>query len=320
MAKSLGFAGVLARDAALLRLARESASLIHPSDIKAAGNEVERAVRRFLRRVLPQRYYVTSGYLIDAQHRLSPQIDVIIADGSNLPSLYTTEDGTEYVPITSVYAIGEIKSAYYQSKKYLQKMTETMAAIAEMHRPLVENTAYGGELHADTTLSDAVLGSGNRFLNQLFSFLFCVDGGDFQFDGIAGHLNATPLASLPGVTILLNQGVLVRARHGGERGGLSWCRYPTEAPSPGYDWVFAESAAPDGGSEEGSSLAVLYGMLIEHLRNSHLEATSAYEYTRELAVVRPSTIQWARGQTGLGTGVTGSNPSREPDAPEDPLP
>ena len=298
MAKPLDLAGVLARDAALLKLARESASLIHPSDIKAAGNEVERAVRNYFRQVLPQRYYVTSGYLIDSKHRLSPQIDVIIADGSNLPSLYTAQDGTEYVPITSVYAIGEIKSTYYNSKAYIQKMTETLATIATMQRPLVKNTAYRAKLGDDTTFRDMMLGSGNRFLNQLFSFLFCVDAGKFKFDNVIDHLNATCLSSVPSVTVLMDKGVLLRAKRRRDGRGIAWCRYPNEAPSPEYDWVFAESIAPDGGSKEGSSLAVLYGMLIEHLRNSHLDAASAYAYTGSLMNFRRSTLRWASDALG----------------------
>ena len=303
MANPLDLASVLKRDAALLRLARESASLMHPSDIRAAGNEVEKAVRDYVRRILPQQYYVTSGHLIDARHRLSPQIDVIIADAFNLPSLYTAQDGTEYVPITSVYAIGEIKSTYYKSKGYFQAMTTTLATVAAMHRPPVANTAYKGELRDDTTLRDMMLGSGNRFLNQLFSFFFCVDAGDFQFDDIADHLRTTCLSSLPSVTVLMDKGVLLRARRDSGAGSVSWCRYPTEAPPPDYDWMFAESRASEaGGSREGSSLAVLYGMLVEHLMNSHLEASSSYEYTRDLMSFRRSTLRWASSSSkGLGS-------------------
>lgn len=303
MTRPLDLASVLKRDAALLRLARESASLIHPSDIRAAGNEVEKAVRDYLRRILPRQYYVTSGHLIDSQHRLSPQVDVIIADGFNLPSLYTAQDGTEYVPITSVYAIGEIKSTYYKSKGHFQAVTATLAKIATMHRPPVANTAYKGELCDDTKFRDLMLGSGNRLLNHLFSFFFCVDSGDFQFDEVADHFKSTCLSFLPSVTVLMDKGVLLRAKCKSDRSGISWCRYPTEAPPPDYDWVFTESMASEAGSKEGSSLAVLYGMLIEHLRNSHLEASSAYEYTRNLISLRRSTLLWANSISG-GPGST----------------
>ena len=124
MAKTLDLAGNFKSDAEELRKAREEALRIHPTDIRAAGNEVERAVRDYLRRSLPSRYYVTSGHLIDSGSIVSPQQDIIIADNFGLPSLYTTKDGTEYVPITSVHAIGEVKSTYRHAERPFEKLHE----------------------------------------------------------------------------------------------------------------------------------------------------------------------------------------------------
>ena len=137
MAKILDLAGNFKSDAEELRKAREEAIRIHPTDIRAAGNEVERAVRDYLRRSLPSRYYVTSGHLIDSGSIVSPQQDIIIADNFGLPSLYTTKDGTEYVPITSVHAIGEVKSTYRQAERPFEKLHEDLQQISEMDRPLV---------------------------------------------------------------------------------------------------------------------------------------------------------------------------------------
>ena len=294
MEKRFDLARAFARDAALLRLARESAMLIHPTDVRAAGNEVEKAVRDYFRRILPPRYYITSGHLIDFDQRVSPQIDIIIADAFNLPSLYTTQDGTEYVPTTSAFAIGEVKSTYYKSKAYFQEFGKSLARIATMHRPLNENTAFGGELNENTTLLDMVRGSKNNVLNHLFSFLFCVDAGDFSFKDVASHFNSTDLALLPNITVLLNEGALTRMRIN-EAGEGKYHKYPTEAPSPEYDWIFAESMDSEGGSKEGSNLALLYGMLVDHLSNSHLEPADAYAYTAELVHLRRSTLKLAKG-------------------------
>ena len=270
-----------------MKAAREKALLLHPSDINAAGNEVEDAVRAYFRRVLPQPFYVTSGHLIDSKHQLSSQIDVIIADASNLPSLYTARDGTEYIPITSVYAIGEVKSTYYKSKRYFAQMKKALANIQEMDRPLVKNTAWGGELRRDTTIQDVVRGSNNRFLNHLFSFLFCVDAGDFAFEDVTAHLQSTDPSLVPNVTVLLDRGMMMRSQLKAD-GSLRYHRYPTEAPPPKYDWMFGESV------NEGSNLAVLYGMLINHLTNSHLEPANAYPYTDKLLAFRRSTLRWAK--------------------------
>ena len=83
---------IFTSDAKALVGAREKARTVHKSDIRAAGNEVEVAVRDYLRRMLPPRYYVTHGHLIDTAHRVSPQLDVIIVDNFSLPSLLTTKD------------------------------------------------------------------------------------------------------------------------------------------------------------------------------------------------------------------------------------
>jgi len=284
--ESFDLARVIEQDATSLQAAREKAMTVHSSDIRAAGNEVEDAVRRYFRRVLPRPYYVTSGHLIDSNHQVSSQIDVIIADASNLPSLYTTSDGTEYVPITSVYAIGEVKSTYYKSKRYFEQMKTVLSTILAMDRPLVKNTAFRGTLREDTTLRDIVLGSNNRFLNHLFSFLFCVAAGDFSFDDITAHLQSTDPSLVPNVTILLDKGMVTRSKLDAE-GSCAFHRYPSDAPSPEYDWMFAENL------KEGSSLTALYAMLIAHLTNSHLEPANAYSYTDNLLTFRRSTLRWA---------------------------
>ena len=294
MEKRFNLARAFVRDAALLRLARESAMLIHPTDLRAAGNEVEKAVRDYFRRILPTRYYVTSGHLIDREQRVSPQMDIIIADAFNLPSLYTTNDGTEYVPTTSAFAIGEVKSTYYKYGTYFQKFGQSLAQIAGMHRPLYDNTAFGGELNDDTTLLDIVRGSKNKVLNHLFSFLFCVDVGEFTFKDVALHFDSTDLALLPNVTVLLNEGVLSRMRIN-EAGEGEYHKYPTEALSPEYDWFFMESMDSERGSREGSNLAFLYGMLVDHLSNSNLEPADARSYTAKLVHMRRSTLKSAKG-------------------------
>ena len=66
MASNLNLAEIFKTDAEALRRAREEAIRIHPTDIRAAGNQVEQAVRDYLKRMLPPRYYVTSGHLIDS--------------------------------------------------------------------------------------------------------------------------------------------------------------------------------------------------------------------------------------------------------------
>ena len=289
MLKRLDLAKTFASDAEDLASAREKAKLVHDSDIRAAGNNVELTVRDYLKRMLPPRYYVTHGHLIDSKHQISPQLDVIIADNFSLPSLLTTEDGTEYVPATSVLAIGEVKSTYYHSKDYYRCFHDTLAIISQMNRPLVENTAYQG-FNDTPTLSDMTLGSTNRYLNNLYSFLLCVDGGDFDFGRIRDLLVSTDVRELPNVAIFLNKGIVVYAdRHG--TGGTH--KYPNEVDSGDFGWCFMELTGSEEGSMEGTQLAYLYGQLISHLSGSHLEPASAYEYIAKELIGRKSSWKWA---------------------------
>ena len=111
--KTLDIPAIFKSDADEIIKCREDAIRIHGTNIRAAGNETEMCFRDYLRRMLPPRYYVAQGHLLDMYGNASSQLDIIISDNFNLPSLQTTKDGTRYIPIDSVYSVGEIKSSYY---------------------------------------------------------------------------------------------------------------------------------------------------------------------------------------------------------------
>ena len=282
------------REATAIVRSREEAIDIHgATNIAAAGKQVEHAVRSFFRRMLPPRYYVTSGHLIDPVGNVSQQLDVIIADAERLPSLLKTADGTEFVPAGSVFAIGEVKSSYYESKRYFEEYCKTLERInGELSRPLIPNTAY--ERSESSELRHIMLGSKLRYLNHLFAFLLCVDAGDFQIRKVTGILESTDAADLPNTTVFLTghgAGVLVYARE--ERNGLAYHKYPQEVSSEGYRWCIVRGQERDG-SLAAAHLAMLYGQLFDHLAGSHLEQPSVYEYTRSLTgAVSKSRLEWA---------------------------
>lgn len=290
MVKQLKLAELFASDASLLVKAREKAKIIHKSaDIRAAGNEVEIAVRDYLKRMLPPRYYVTHGHLIDAFGLVSPQLDVIIADNFGLPSLYTTQDGTEYIPVTSVLAVGEVKSTYYSSKTYYEGFHDKLAEISELHRPLVENTIFQG-LQDSSNLRDVFLGLSNKYLNNLYSFLICVDSGDFDYKKIKPLLASTDVDHLPNVAVFLNKGIIA---YGNRQKLGSFHKYPNEVGSSDYGWCYMDTIAPEEGSIEGVNLSYLYGQLISHLSGSYLERPNVYEYIGNQLIFSKSSLNWA---------------------------
>ena len=85
--KALDIPGIFKADAETILKYRENARRIHGTNIRAAGNDVEICVRDYFSRMLPPRYYVSQGHLIDRVGNVSSQLDIIISDNFNLPSL-----------------------------------------------------------------------------------------------------------------------------------------------------------------------------------------------------------------------------------------
>lgn len=205
----------------------------------------------------------------------------------------TTKDGTEYVPIDSVYVVGEIKSTYYKNSKYIESFTDVLSKIKnEMFHENVPNTAYNGITNGNSLMRDMVLGKGNKILNKLYSFMLFVDRGDFKFSEIANHFSTSDRKNLPNSTVILNQGVIIYAKLVDK---LNFSRYPDEIEDDDYDWCFSpfEPIEAECGSMEGNHLGFLYYSLLEHIANSYLEPPALSKYMSQMMVGRKSTLEKA---------------------------
>ncbi len=58
--------------------------LHHPGEL---GTDREEVVRNFLRSYIPRRFEVSTGFIFDANGKLSEQLDIIIADSLVCPRL-----------------------------------------------------------------------------------------------------------------------------------------------------------------------------------------------------------------------------------------
>lgn len=282
MSKTLDIAAIFRNEAADLIRARDVALRTHPTDIRAAGNEVEAAVRDYLRRSLPRRYYVTHGHLIDRNANVSPQMDVIVADNEHLPTLLRMKDGTEYVPADGVYAVGEIKSTFSHSKRHVEEFAQKLASIdQDLTRPEIPNTAFGG-LTGATKVADLSRPIHGPINNRLFSFMVCIDGGDFRFISERDALLQLPPRHSPGLIAILNQGVVVQ---GVLTDRLEYTAYPAEQ-KPGAKWIMLAPEPGELGSNEGGVLGFLYATLLHHLNRSHLGPVDVAQYLGQLLQVR----------------------------------
>ncbi len=167
-------------DAAEIAAARRRGQLIHSTvDIGAAGDEVEIAIRVFLKRRLSLQHYVGHGHIVDSGWHVSRQHDVIISDGTETPILFRGLNGAEYIPFDSTYAIGEVKSTYRASEKpvhvFVEHMNELRAALSRQKTP----PGYVGN---GVALPGMTLDDNRPYKNPLFTFMFFVEAGEFTID------------------------------------------------------------------------------------------------------------------------------------------
>jgi hypothetical protein len=279
MKKELSISEIFTKDAFEIANKRKDSLFIHSKNIRAAGDEVEIFVRDYFRKRVPKRYHVAQGHLIDDECRTSPQLDVIVSDTANLPSLLTTEDGTEFIPIDSTYIIGEIKSSYIKSKKYIQKFSKTLKAIHnDLHHEELINTAFYG-ITPESTIRDTFLEGKHRILNSIFSFVIFIDSGDFCFSEISSFLASTDNKYLPNLIVLLNKGIIQKARITDTE--VVFTYLPNEPEYSDYEWVFVPIYGDDERSISGNILSVLYLSLIQHLSNSFLEPPSFERFIKK---------------------------------------
>jgi hypothetical protein len=101
------------------------------------GYQVENFVRETLRQLLPSRFRLTSGYIVNRaiidNDEDVPQCDLIIADAF-IPSLYKIDGDIEVVPVEAVCGVIEIKRSLFNSSgtQPLEKAIEHLVKIGRV--------------------------------------------------------------------------------------------------------------------------------------------------------------------------------------------
>lgn len=72
------------------------------NNIRAAGDEVELAVKNFFAEKLYPRYHTCDGHLVDNKLKVSPQFDIIISENSKNPVLFNLADKSQIVYFDSL--------------------------------------------------------------------------------------------------------------------------------------------------------------------------------------------------------------------------
>jgi len=275
---------VFRSDAADILAAREKSRIIHLGrDIRTAGDEVEMAFRRVLRRKLPSSYHIGHGHIVDQDLHNSPQLDIIIADNTSTAILLQAENGSEYFPYESVYAIGEVKSSYDNGKHYIHKFTDTIVSInSQLYRQASVPTPPPYY---------------KPYSNPLFSFMFFADAGDFRIDQVLDLYQTRPASDLPNIVCILNKGVIINmVNHVEGKEQQIWeplqqvqlgpvsliPAYNDNYPMPDiyFHWVLIERDTP--GKSLAANLATLYYALSEHLQHCQLTPPELLKYLKNI--------------------------------------
>lgn len=91
----------------------------------------EDVVRGFLRRYLPGRFHVESGFVVDAAGGVSRQIDVVIYDYLSAPRFEVSE-GTRMIPVEAVAGVVSVKS--FLDDRRLSDALGNMRSVTQLDR------------------------------------------------------------------------------------------------------------------------------------------------------------------------------------------
>lgn len=242
-------------------------------NIKAAGNEVEIAVRDFFKDKLFPKYHVGDGHIVDESLKIGPQCDVIISENVKNPILFNLADGTEFVYYETVYAYGEVKRSFYDKNLIDNFSTNLERFNAEMKRegipPDFVECAQSG-FHVGEPLTKLPR------RNPMFSFMFFVDSSNLKSSDINKLFKPENNKNLPNMTVFLDKGLLINLnKNDYDQGTITINLYP-EYEAEDNIWAIYE--LPD----RNKVLIYQYMLLLEHLNGTILSYPDIKTYTQKL--------------------------------------
>lgn len=121
-----------------LKLSSNIDGITHPG---VKGSETELNWIGLLNKYLPERYKVSSGFVIDYEGNISDQIDVIIYDRHFTPFIFHGEN-TFYIPAEGVYAVFEVKQEF--DKNNYEYAVSKLNSVKKLKRTSASFAHIGG--------------------------------------------------------------------------------------------------------------------------------------------------------------------------------
>ncbi len=261
--------------------ARKRSRVIHSSgNIDASGDEIELPVREFLKRRLPNQYYISQGHIVDKELNLSSQLDIIVADNNATPILFQGQNGTEYIPYESVYLVGEVKSTYSKSKHYISNFTERYQSIKNnLQREQTPISYIGGGISLGKGLNlDVTV----PYRNPLFSFMFFVDSGDIDEKHLRAEYSNLSDEYLPNIICFADGKVIVKANLIPTDEGLKVGSMDANSHSilsrNDLHWLYFDFTNENYNG--GQALSILILQILSHLNTCVLKPPRIIEYMK----------------------------------------
>lgn len=258
-----------------LTISANLSSILHRArDIKASGNEIEIAVRSMLSELLPLKYKISNGHIIDQNLNVSKQYDLIISEHIDHNPIAHFNDTTELFFYESIYLTGEIKATWN-----IKNLKDTFASITDLkgrlkRKGIDSKTLLSGnqEVQLDVELTK------NPIRNPLFNFVFAIkEDTDFHKFKELYKVDES-LRFQPNMTVILNRGIFILVNKSDlEIGKLTVHLYPeyiTDFSS--VAWKFIDC------SQGGRNLAYLLFCISQHLNNVILEKPPYLKYSASL--------------------------------------
>lgn len=148
----------------------ESSSIINST---GKGDNSEESWKKFLREILPTKYGIDKGYIIDSDGNESEQIDIIIYDALYPPLIMVSNAGEKFIPAESVYAIIEVKPKI--NKAYLEYANQKIESVKKLKRLSRGMTCAGKRTEA-------------RELTKILGIILATDT-EIKSDTVSEHLS-----------------------------------------------------------------------------------------------------------------------------------
>ncbi|CAH8284234.1 hypothetical protein EV196_103280 [Mariniflexile fucanivorans] len=138
----------------------EDNKLIHSLEY---GIYRENACKDFIKFIIPSKFSIDDGFLINTNDRVSTQCDIVIYDSNHTP-LFESGKKQRFFPMETVIAIGEVKSTLSKQdfKNAINKLSKIKTLRTEIENPSVIYRRTDNQFKNYEHPSD-----------QIFTFLIC---------------------------------------------------------------------------------------------------------------------------------------------------